>query len=149
MIYPDFSVLTLVPGRKSLVPYQYQLTTRLEMSIILDSLRIEEEIDMDIQIGTSVQVKVVKQPTNEAAIKTLRRVLSKDETIKEEKNAREMQEKLDAAADKFSGFNSRNKGSAMSAMARAAETMERQCIIMVFGPWKKEARCEKMKRYGK
>eukprot|EP00747_Dinoflagellata_sp_TGD_P139605 gnl/TRDRNA2_/TRDRNA2_175914_c1_seq3.p1 gnl/TRDRNA2_/TRDRNA2_175914_c1~~gnl/TRDRNA2_/TRDRNA2_175914_c1_seq3.p1 ORF type:complete len:473 (-),score=162.43 gnl/TRDRNA2_/TRDRNA2_175914_c1_seq3:622-2040(-) len=71
------------------------------------------------------------------------------ETIKEEKNAREMQEKLDAAADKFSGFNSRTKGTAMSAMCRAAETMDRQCLILVFAPWKKEARCERMKRYGK
>jgi len=71
------------------------------------------------------------------------------ETIKEEKNAREMQEKLDAAADKFSGFNTRNKGSAMSAMERAAGTMDRMAILMVFGPWKKEAKCERMKRYGK
>ncbi|MAX25942.1 MAG: hypothetical protein CMJ19_15700 [Phycisphaeraceae bacterium] len=48
---------------------------------------------MDIQIGTNVQVKVVKQPTNEAAIKTLRRVLAKDESIKAEKK------RLDKVAD--------------------------------------------------
>lgn len=56
---------------------------------------------MDIQIGTSVQVKVVKQPTNEAAIKTLRRVLSKDETIKEEKK------RLDKVADANLKFKTR------------------------------------------
>ena len=48
---------------------------------------------MDIQIGTNVQVKVVKQPTNAAAVKTLRRVLAKDATVKEEKK------RLDKVAD--------------------------------------------------
>lgn len=48
---------------------------------------------MDIQIGTNVQVKVVNQPTNEAAIKTLRRVLCKDAQIKAEKH------RLDKVAD--------------------------------------------------
>jgi hypothetical protein len=56
---------------------------------------------MDIQIGTNVQVKVVKQPTNEAAIKTLRRVLAKDETIKAEKK------RLDKVADSKLRFKTR------------------------------------------
>ncbi|MAE63761.1 MAG: hypothetical protein CMJ18_05770 [Phycisphaeraceae bacterium] len=35
----------------------------------------------NIQIGTRVQVTVVKRPTNQAAAKTIARVLSKDETV--------------------------------------------------------------------
>lgn len=56
---------------------------------------------MDIQIGTNVQVKVVKQPTNQGAIKTLRRVLAKDESIKAEKK------RLDKVADSNLKFKTR------------------------------------------
>jgi hypothetical protein len=69
--------------------------------------------------------------------------------FKDERAAAEMAEKMDAAQAKMSGFNVRNKASAMTAMCRNAEVMDRQAILMVFGPWKKEARVEKMKRYGK
>merc|ERR1712025_1128593 len=57
------------------------------------------------------------------------------EMFVEEKNAREMQAKLDDAQEKMSGFNVRNKASAMCAMCRNAEVMDRQCMIMAFGPW--------------
>ncbi len=56
---------------------------------------------MDIQIGTNVRVKVVKQPTNAAATKTLCRILAKDETVKEEKK------RLDKVADKHLKFKTR------------------------------------------
>jgi len=36
----------------------------------------------DIACGSTIQVKVVKQPTNAAAVKTLVRVLHKDEAVK-------------------------------------------------------------------
>lgn len=37
---------------------------------------------IDIQPGQQVHIKIVKQPTNEAASKTLRRVLNKDPEVK-------------------------------------------------------------------
>lgn len=38
----------------------------------------------DIQPGSSVHVKIISRPTNVAASKTLVRLLSKDETVREE-----------------------------------------------------------------
>ena len=38
----------------------------------------------NIQTGSEVNVKIVKQPTNAAAVKTLQRVLHKDEQVHEE-----------------------------------------------------------------
>ncbi len=40
---------------------------------------------MEIKVGSTVNIKIVKSPTNEAAVKTLRRVLCKDETFATEK----------------------------------------------------------------
>ena len=56
---------------------------------------------MDIQIGTNVQVKVVNHPTNQAAVKTLCRILAKDATVKEEKK------RLDKVADANLKYSSR------------------------------------------
>jgi S-ribosylhomocysteine lyase LuxS involved in autoinducer biosynthesis len=69
--------------------------------------------------------------------------------IAENKRTQELQELLQANAAKMSDFTGRNKGSAKSAMQRAAEAQEIASILIIFMYWKKEAKVQAMRRYGK
>jgi hypothetical protein len=69
--------------------------------------------------------------------------------IIENKKAAEMQELLENAQGKFSSFTGRNKGSAKSAMQRAAEAQDISVQLVIYMYWKKEALVQRMRRYGK
>merc|ERR1711967_171824 len=65
------------------------------------------------------------------------------------KKAAEMQELMESNAGKFSSFTGRNKGSAKSAMQRAAEAQDIAVQLVIYMYWKKEALVQRMRRYGK
>merc|ERR1719215_1105577 len=49
----------------------------------------------------------------------------------------------------MSDFTGKNKGCAKSAMQRAAEAQEISVILIIYMYWKKEAKVQAMRRYGK
>merc|ERR1719183_155232 len=65
------------------------------------------------------------------------------------KQAAEFQDALGGANSKLAGFSSRNKDSAMSAMQRLKEATTEQEILVVWMPWKKIAKLERIRRNGK
>jgi len=71
------------------------------------------------------------------------------EFIAEEKKMLEMKEIMENNAAKFASFTGRNKDSADSVMQKAAEAADIACILAPFHYWKREAKCEGMKRYGR
>jgi len=71
------------------------------------------------------------------------------EFLVEEKKMLEMKEIMENNAAKFASFTGRNKDSADSVMQKYAEAQDIACILAPFQYWKREAKCEGMKRYGK
>jgi len=69
--------------------------------------------------------------------------------ILENKRTRALQEQLQANAARMNDFTGRNKGSAKSAMQRSAEAQEIARNLVIFMYWKKEAKVQAMRRYGK
>lgn len=65
------------------------------------------------------------------------------------KRANELEEAMNGANAKFSNFANRNKNSAKSATQRAADALDDGDKILVFGIWKREARIERLRKYGK
>jgi len=69
--------------------------------------------------------------------------------IAENKRTAELQEILQANAAKMSDFTGKNKSCAKSAMQRAAEAQDIAAVLVIFMNWKKEAKVQAMRRYGK
>merc|ERR1711988_1808223 len=69
--------------------------------------------------------------------------------IAENKRTAELQEILQANAAKMSDFTGKNKNCAKSAMQRAAEAQDIAAVLVIFMNWKKEAKVQAMRRYGK
>eukprot|EP00747_Dinoflagellata_sp_TGD_P163974 gnl/TRDRNA2_/TRDRNA2_183279_c0_seq1.p1 gnl/TRDRNA2_/TRDRNA2_183279_c0~~gnl/TRDRNA2_/TRDRNA2_183279_c0_seq1.p1 ORF type:complete len:543 (-),score=152.58 gnl/TRDRNA2_/TRDRNA2_183279_c0_seq1:128-1756(-) len=67
----------------------------------------------------------------------------------EKAQAAAFQDALGGANSKLAGFSSRNKDSAMSAMQRLKEATTEQEILVVWMPWKKIAKLERIRRNGK
>lgn len=69
--------------------------------------------------------------------------------ILEQKKEKELKEILNASDGRFSDFSGKNKSCAKSAMQRAAEAQEIAVYLVIFMYWKKEAKVQAMRRYGK
>lgn len=67
----------------------------------------------------------------------------------EEKKMLEMKEVMENNANKFSSFTGRNKASADSVMQKKAEAEDLSTVLAPFHYWKREAKCEGMRRYGR
>jgi len=69
--------------------------------------------------------------------------------IAENKRTQELQAMLESNASKMNDFTGRNKGCAKSTMQKAAEAQEIAITLVIFMYWKKEAKTQAMRRYGK
>jgi len=67
----------------------------------------------------------------------------------EEKAGDKLQDELDERLKKLSMFSDRNSGAAMNVSQRLALVMDGGAIIATFAVWKKEARIDRMRRYGR
>jgi len=71
------------------------------------------------------------------------------EAVVEAKNANEMEAVLHAKSSKLTAFSNRNKGSATNVSHRTAHLQDQSLLIYTYTFWKREALCERMRRYGK
>lgn len=71
------------------------------------------------------------------------------ETVAESKKSTEMEAMLNAKASKLNEFSTRNKTGARNASQRVAVLQDQQYTGFCFTFWKRDAKCERMRRYGK
>jgi len=71
------------------------------------------------------------------------------EMFLENKKATQFQEELNQKSAQLSSFSTNNKKNAMSATKRAALIVEQGYYVLVFGHWKRDAKIERVVRYGR
>merc|ERR1712178_601814 len=71
------------------------------------------------------------------------------ETFEEQKKQEALQGVLEAGASKMSLFSSKNKLSALGVLQKMADAQDMTLLIQTFNSWKKEAKVQNLKRYGK
>merc|ERR1712028_228881 len=116
-----------------------------------DALKVSEQKVAEFMKNQNDGAKSVLNRMNEASGAGLMALCIKawTEFLAEEKKMLEMKEIMENNAKKFSSFTGRNKDSADSVMQKYAEAQDIAAILAPFQYWKREAKCEGMKRYGK
>merc|ERR1712079_841382 len=71
------------------------------------------------------------------------------EELQAEKDSAEMEQVLNQKSAQLNGFASKNKGAAMNATQKKAQIEEQNLLIPIFCLWKREAKVERMRRFGK
>ena len=116
-----------------------------------DALKVSEKKVAEFMKNQNDGAKSVLNRMNEGSNAGLLALCLKawTEFIVEEKKMLEMKEIMENNAAKFGSFTGRNKQSADTVMQKYAEAQDIATILAPFQYWKREAKCEGMKRYGK
>lgn len=67
----------------------------------------------------------------------------------EDKESRQLEERLGNSVNRLGAFAQRNSGAAMQEMQRAAIVLEGGSLLITFSGWKREAKVERMKKLGR
>jgi len=65
------------------------------------------------------------------------------------KKATQFQDELNKKASQLDAFADKNKKSAMSATQRTAQIVDQGYLVLVFSLWKRDAKIERIVRYGR
>merc|ERR1719491_2746222 len=127
----------------------------------LEELKKDKEIE-ELAKGMEAKYKEMMQKKNGEAKGVLDRMAGASETgllhltieawvgmVKEEKAAREMDEKMKAQGDRFKSLNQRQKGNAKSVASKCHQQEEENMLMVFFYAWSVDTRTEQViKKYG-
>eukprot|EP00933_Yihiella_yeosuensis_P078253 TRINITY_DN8948_c0_g4_i1.p1 TRINITY_DN8948_c0_g4~~TRINITY_DN8948_c0_g4_i1.p1 ORF type:complete len:535 (+),score=140.46 TRINITY_DN8948_c0_g4_i1:74-1678(+) len=122
----------------------------------------QERINEEQAAVAAAKMAEVMKAQSEGAQAMMKRMLQSNDTgllvsvmqgwvevFTAEKHSRKMEEAVAEQAAKFSMFQDRNKGAAMSATERAAELAKEELLIWVFCHWQRTSRIDKLIRLGR